>query len=74
MSVGGDGMFDSPCRYCIPPKRREGCHGVCGEYANWRAEKNVEAQNKCQGKEADAVLAEKARERKRRHYRRGGKY
>lgn len=28
---------DSPCHFCKPPKRREGCHGVCGEYQTWRA-------------------------------------
>lgn len=27
----------SPCRTCVPPKRCIGCHGDCGEYAEWKA-------------------------------------
>lgn len=66
-------MNDCPCRPCISPKRREGCHGVCKEYIDWRAGKDVEAQRKCQEKTVDAVFAEGAVHRKIRHYRRGGK-
>lgn len=25
----------SPCRYCVAPKRKPGCHATCPEYAAW---------------------------------------
>lgn len=58
---------NGPCRYCTPPKRREGCHGTCKEYIDWRADLDIQAQRKRQGEAANAVLAEGARERKRRY-------
>lgn len=67
-------MTECPCRYCTPPKRTEDCHATCKEYVDWRLEKDVEVQKKYQDKSADAFLAEKTRERKRIHYRRGGKH
>lgn len=27
--------MDTPCRYCVAPKRRPGCHSTCPEYAEW---------------------------------------
>lgn len=24
-----------PCRYCVAPKRKPGCHNACPEYAAW---------------------------------------
>lgn len=27
--------MDSPCRYCVAPKRYAGCHSTCPEYAEW---------------------------------------
>lgn len=67
-------MSDNPCRYCVSPKRNEWCHGVCKEYTDWRAEKDVEARKRYQDTEADVVLAQGAMKRKIRHYRRGGKH
>lgn len=67
-------ISNTPCRYCTPPKRQEGCHGTCKEYIDYRADLNAQAQRRCQEEAADAVLAERATERKIRHYRRGGKH
>lgn len=67
-------ISNSPCRYCISPKRREGCHETCKEYTDWRADLDAQAQRRYQEKAADAVLAERAKERKIRHYKRGGKH
>lgn len=25
----------NPCRYCVAPKRKPGCHATCPEYAAW---------------------------------------
>lgn len=25
----------NPCRYCVAPKRKPGCHNACPEYATW---------------------------------------
>ena len=27
----------SPCRYCVVPKRKPGCHSTCHEYTEWIA-------------------------------------
>lgn len=59
-------MAECPCRYCTPPKRREGCHGTCKEYIDYRADLNAQAQRRYQEGEVDAVLAEGATERKTR--------
>ena len=24
-----------PCKGCVPPKRKPGCHGACPEYKGW---------------------------------------
>lgn len=31
-------MRETPCRYCVAPKRHIGCHGKCQEYIDWKAE------------------------------------
>lgn len=64
---------DNPCRHCIPPKRNEYCHSTCKEYADWRADLNVQTKKDRQIREANGVLAEAAMKRKISHYRRGGK-
>lgn len=28
-------MEDNPCRYCVPPERRPGCHDTCKHRAAW---------------------------------------
>lgn len=63
---------DSPCRYCTPPKRNERCHGVCKEYADWKADIDAQAYRKHQEEEVNGILTEGAKERKRRYYKRGG--
>lgn len=65
---------DSPCRYCVSPKRNEQCHGTCIEYAKYRASLDMQSRKRYQDKEADCVLAEGSVMRKIRHYRRGGKH
>ena len=65
---------DSPCLYCTPPKRNEWCHGTCKEYADYRAYLDVQAQRRYQEKAVDAVLAEGAKERKIKYYKKGGKH
>lgn len=67
-------MADTPCRDCVPPKRQEGCHGRCKEYIDWRVDLDAQAQRRRREEEANGILAESAMERKRRHYRRGGKH
>lgn len=70
----GRNISDSPCRYCVPPKRNEWCHRTCKEYADYRADLDAQAQRKHWEEAADTILAERAKERKIRHYRRGGKH
>jgi len=67
-------MSKCPCRYCTPPKRQEGCHGTCKEYIDYRTDLDVQAQRRYQEGAADVILAEGAKERKIRYYRRGGKH
>jgi hypothetical protein len=67
-------ICDSPCRYCVPPKRNEWCHETCKEYADYRADLDTQARRRHQEGAVDAVLAEGAKERKIRHYKRGGKH
>lgn len=26
----------NPCRHCVPPTRKSGCHSQCPEYIAWR--------------------------------------
>ena len=26
----------NPCRYCVPPTRKPGCHSRCPEYIAWK--------------------------------------
>jgi len=26
----------NPCRYCVPPTRKPGCHSWCPEYIAWK--------------------------------------
>lgn len=26
----------NPCRYCVPPTRKPGCHSQCPEYIAWK--------------------------------------
>jgi len=35
--------MDNPCRGCCPPKRHEGCHGICPEHKTWKEYKEAEA-------------------------------
>lgn len=67
MGIGGDGMAECPCRYCTPPKRREGCHGACKEYIDWKADFDAQTQRRRQEEAADAILAEGAKNRKTRY-------
>jgi hypothetical protein len=30
-------LDECPCRDCVPPKRWEGCHSACPDYAAWNA-------------------------------------
>lgn len=62
-------MNDSPCRYCVPPKRTEWCHSVCKDYADWKVKIGANTKKKRVGKLADAFLAEGAAERKRQYMR-----
>lgn len=65
---------DNPCHHCVPPKRNEWCHATCKEYIDWKANLDAQAQRVYRERMADVILAEGAMERKRRHYRRGGKH
>ena len=26
----------NPCKYCVPPARKPGCHSQCSEYIAWK--------------------------------------
>lgn len=26
----------NPCRYCVPPTRKPGCHSQCSKYIAWK--------------------------------------
>lgn len=34
-------MKASPCKDCVPPKRKPGCHDRCPERAEWLAEVEI---------------------------------
>lgn len=33
---------EGPCRRCIPPERKIGCHAECALYAEWKAKHEAE--------------------------------
>jgi hypothetical protein len=44
---------ESPCRYCVPPKRTPTCHSTCPEFKKWRAELDEENAKIREIKEAE---------------------
>lgn len=28
-------MITNPCKYCVAPKRKPGCHSMCQEHKEW---------------------------------------
>lgn len=54
---------ESPCHWCVPPKRYPGCHGKCKNYLDWKAseqEKN-DARRKRREQEAAVYASYKPR-------------
>jgi hypothetical protein len=56
---------DNPCKECVPPKRRPGCHAECEEHRAWKEEVNERkaqiADERAKGKMLDSVLKGKTR-------------
>ena len=37
--------MENPCRYCVAPKRCQGCHDRCKEYKKWVFLQRIDWQN-----------------------------
>ena len=35
---------ECPCRYCVAPKRHQGCHTTCKEWEEWKSSEEVRNQ------------------------------
>lgn len=49
-----------PCKGCEAPKRHIGCHGGCGDFADWRAECDA-LSDVAQKAQDDALMEHKLR-------------
>ena len=55
----------SPCRYCVAPKRKPGCHATCPEYTDWNTVELERKETIRKNKEKDLCpYVKKRRKRK----------
>ena len=47
-----------PCKLCVPPKRKPGCHSSCVEYAEWNNEHQAKKDKLRKAKERDDIVVE----------------
>lgn len=61
---------ECPCRNCLPPKRRKGCHGGCLDWETWH-DKIVQAAANYRKKKHNVSMVEEYDVKKFKRLRRG---
>lgn len=49
-----------PCKGCVPPKRKPGCHGACPAYIKWSRKHVADQMAAIRAKERDNIYEDYA--------------